>query len=154
VRQWSSFLSFVSRNLMRRYHIAATGLIALLTVLTCGCSRMTADDEAEWRKSFGIRADMPLKDLGEVELRAGIPKRVSIGGGQDCAITATVLTNGFVRLNLLYHSKGEAVGPGNSQSRPELPLAFRPSTVPARWRLPLPPIGPHRVVALRPVIVP
>ena len=134
--------------------IAATGLIGLLAVLAFSCSRMTAEDIADWRKSFGIPADMPMKDLGEVELRAGIPKRVSIGGGKDCTITATILTNGSVQLNLLYESKGEVIDAGKSQSHLERQLVFRPGTVPARWRLPLPPIGPHLVLAVRPIIIP
>ncbi|HXJ60126.1 MAG TPA: hypothetical protein VNU68_26060 [Verrucomicrobiae bacterium] len=139
---------------MRTYHTATIGLIGLLAVLAAGCSRMTADEEADWRKSFGIPAGMPMKDLGEVELRAGIPKRVSIGGGKDCTITATVLRNDSVQLNLLYEFKGEVIDGVKTQSHSERQLVFRPSMVPARWRLALPPIGPHLVVAMRPIIIP
>ena len=139
---------------MRTHHIAATSLIGLLAVLAVGCSRMTANEEADWRKSFGIPVDMPMKDLGEVELRAGIPKRVSVGWGKDCTITATVLTNGLVRMNLVYESRGEVIDGVKTQSHSERQFVFRPSTVPARWRLALPPIGPHSVVAIRPIIIP
>src|SRR5262245_25640395 len=142
------------RHSMCTHHIATASIIGLLAVLAVGCSGMTADEEADWRKSFGIAADMPMKDLGEVELRAGIPKRVSIGGGKDCTITATVLTNGLVQLNLLYKSKGEVIDDVKTQSQSERQLVFRPSMVPARWRLALPPIGPHFVVAMRPIIIP
>ena len=139
---------------MRAHYIATASLIGLLAVLAVGCSRMTAEDEADWRKSFGISADMPMKDLGEVELSAGVPKRVRIGGGKDCIITATVLTNGLVQLNLLYESKGEAIDGVKTSSYSERQLVFRPSSVPARWRLPLTPIGPDLVVAMRPIIRP
>src|SRR5258705_13331926 len=142
------------RHSMRTNHIAATSLVGLLAVLAVGCSRMTANEEADWRKSFGIPVDMPMKDLGEFELRAGIPKRVSVGWGKDCTITATVLTNGLVRMNLVYESRGEVIDGVKTQSHSERQFVFRPSTVPARWRLALPPIGPHSVVAIRPIIIP
>ena len=138
---------------MRAHYIATASLIGLLAVLV-GCSRMTAQDEADWRKAFGISADMPIKDLGEVELRAGIPKRVRIGGGKDCIVTATVLTNGLVQLNLLYESKGEVMDGVKTSVHSERQLVFRPSSVPARWRIPLTPIGPDLVVAMRPIISP
>ena len=142
------------RHSMRTPHIATTCLIGLLAVLAAGCSRMTADEEADWRKSFGIPAEIPMKDLGEVELRAGIPKRVSVGWGKDCTITATVLTNGLVQLNLVYESKGGVIDGAKTQSHSgRSQLMFHPSTVPAGWRLPLPPIGQHSVVAIRPIII-
>ena len=78
---------------MRSHHIATIGLIGLLAVLAVGCAKMSAEQEANVRKAFGVPADMPMKDLGEVELRAGIPKRVRLGAGKDCTITATKLTN-------------------------------------------------------------
>jgi hypothetical protein len=69
---------------MRTYHTATIGLIGLLAVLAAGCSRMTADEEADWRKSFGIPAGMPMKDLGEVELRAaGRPASLSSSGNKN-----------------------------------------------------------------------
>src|SRR5215211_5946212 len=95
------------RRSMRTHHIVTTGLMGLLTVLAVGCSRMTADEEHDVRLSFGLPADIPMKDHGVVELRVGIPKRVHAGWGKDCTVTATELTNGSVQLKLLYESKGE-----------------------------------------------
>jgi hypothetical protein len=116
---------------------------------------MTAGEEADVRKAFGVPADMPMKDLGEVELRAGIPKRVRIGWGKDCTMMATVLTNGLVQMNLVYEFKGEVIDGVKTQSHSERSqLAFRPDTVPARWRLCLFPKGQHLVVAMRPIIIP
>jgi hypothetical protein len=129
--------------------------VGLLAVLTVGCSRMTASEEADVRKSFGVPADMPMKDLGEVELRAGIPKRVRVAWGKDCTITATVLTNGLVQMNLVYEFKGEVIAGVKIQPHSEWSqLVFRPDTVPARWRLCLFPKGQHLVVAMRPIIIP
>jgi len=140
---------------MRTHHIFIPGLIGLLAVLTVGCSRMTADEEADVRKAFGVPADMPMKDLGEVELRAGIPKRVRVDWGKDCTITATVLTNGLVQMNLVYEFEGEVLDGVKTQSHSERSqLVFRPDTVPARWRLCLFPKGQHLVVAMRPIIIP
>jgi len=130
------------------------GFISLLAVLAVGCSRMTAEVEADVRKSFGIPADMPMKDLGVVKLRVGIPKRVNVGRGKDWTITATVLTNGLVQMNLLYESKGEVMDAVKTQSHSERSqLVFRPDMV-AGWRLCLPQMGEHFVVAMQPAVIP
>lgn len=143
------------RHVMRIRHIATIGFIGLLAVLAVGCSGMTADEEADVRKSFGAPADMPMKDLGEVELRAGIPKRVHLGAGKDCTLTATILTNGRVRLNLQYEFNGEIIDGVKTQSQSERSqVVFHPASVPARWRLCDFPKGQHFVVAMRPTIIP
>ncbi|HEY5910827.1 MAG TPA: hypothetical protein VJA21_09515 [Verrucomicrobiae bacterium] len=140
---------------MRRHHIAAIGLIGLVAVLTVGCSWLTAEEEAEVRQSFGVPSDMPMNDLGEVRLRAGMPKRVRLGAGKDCTLTATVLTNGSVQLNLLYEFKGEIIDGVKTQSHSERSQSvFRPNSVPAGWRLCLFPKGEQFVVAIRPIVVP
>ena len=140
---------------MRTHHFATTSLIGLLAVVAVGCSRMTADEEADVRKSFGVSADMPMKDLGEVELRASVPKRVRLGVGKDCTLTATILTNGMVRLNLQYEFKGEIIDGVKTQSQSEQSqVVFHPASVPARWRLCVFPKGQHFVVAMRPIIIP
>jgi len=135
--------------------ITTISFVVLLAVLTAGCSRMTADQEANVRKAFGVPADMPMKDLGEVELRAGIPKRVRLGAGKDCTITATRRTNGLTELNLLYEFKDEIIDGVKTPSHSERSQAvFRPDSVPAGWRLCLFPKGQHFVVAMRPIILP
>jgi len=140
---------------MRIHHIATIGFIGLLADLAVGCSRLTAVDEAEVRQSFGVPADMPMKDLGEVELRAGIPKRVRLDAGKNCTLTATMLTNGLVQLNVLYEFKGEIIDGVRTQSHSERSqLVFRPSAVTAGWRLCVFPKGQHFVVAMRPIIIP
>jgi len=139
---------------MRLYHIATIGCIGLLAVLAVGCSRLTAVDEAEVRQSFGVPADMPMKDLGEVELRADIPKRVRLGAGKNCTLTATILTNGLVQLNVLYEFKDEIIDGVRTQSHSERSQSvFHPESV-AGWRLCLFPKGQHFVVALQPSIIP
>ncbi len=144
---------------MRIQHLVTLGSIALLAVLAISCSKMTADVEADVRKSFGIPADMPMKDLGAVEFRAGIPKRVRLGAGKDCTITVTVLTNGFARMNLLYESKGAVIDGVMTQAHSERSeLVFRPAMVPAGWRLCAGPFGERLgeplVLAIQPVITP
>jgi hypothetical protein len=139
---------------MRLHHFATIGFIGLLAVLAVGCSRMTAEEEADVRKSFGIPADTPMKDLGVVEFRAGIPKRVRLGAGKDCIITATVLTNGSVQMNLVYEFKGEVIDGVKTQSHSERSqLVFRPEMV-AGWRLCLPQMGQHFAVVMQPTIIP
>jgi hypothetical protein len=138
-----------------RTRIAATSLIGLLAVLAVGCSRLTADEEADVRKAFGVPADMPMKDLGEIELREGKAKRVRIGWGKDCTITATALTNGLVQMNLLYEFKGGVIDGVRTPSYSEpSQVVFRPSWVPAGWRLCVFPKSEYLVVAMRPIILP
>ena len=140
---------------MRTHQIATTSFLGLLAVLAAGCSRMTAVEEAEVRQAFGVPADMPMKDLGEVELRAGIPKRVRVGWGNDCTITATLLTNGLVQLNLIYESKVKIVDGVKTQPHSEgSQSVFRPNSVPADWRVCFFPKGQHLAVAIRPTIIP
>src|SRR5262245_22802988 len=74
------------------HEIGAMSLVGLLMVLAVGCSEMTRDEAADVRKSFGLPADMPLMELGVVKLQMGVPKRVSVGWGKDCTVTATVMT--------------------------------------------------------------
>lgn len=139
---------------MRINQVAATGLISVLAALAVGCSNIPAVEKAEVRQSFGIPADTPMKDLGAVKLRAGIPKRVSVGRGKDWTITATLLTNGLVRMNLLYESKGQVIDGVETRSRLERSqLVFRPAMV-AGWRLCLPQVGEQFVVAMQPTIIP
>ncbi len=145
---------------MRIHHIATLGFIGLLAVLAVGCSRMTADEEHDVRLSFGLPADIPMKDLGVVELHAGIPKRVSAGWGKDCTITATVLTNGSVQMNLLNESKGEVIDGVKTQSHSEqsqliIPRKWvpRPGGPDRGWCC-FPPMGRHLVVAIKPIIIP
>jgi hypothetical protein len=144
---------------MRRQHIAMLGLIGLLAVLALGCARMTADEEAEMRQAFGIPAGMPMKDLGVIEFRAGLPKRVHLGAGKDCTITATVLTNGLVQLNLVYESQSEVSDGVKTQAHTERSqLVFRAGSLwfPRAGRpgwLCLPGTGQHLAVALQPKII-
>jgi hypothetical protein len=80
---------------------------------------------------------------------------VRLSAGKDCTITATVLTNGLVQLNLLYEFKGEIIDGVKTQSHSEQSQSvFRPDSVPAGWRLCLFPKGQHFVVAMRPTIIP
>lgn len=145
---------------MRIHHLATIGFSGLLAVLAVGCSRRTAEEEADVRKSFGVPADMPMKDLGAVELRAGIPKRVHVGSGKDCTFTATVLTNGLVRLNLLYESQGEVMAGAKPQSHSERSFVFRPRPGWYCFFLPpvpqpdLPRMGQHLVVAVQLTVIP
>jgi hypothetical protein len=144
---------------MRIHPITTIGFIGLLAALALGCSGLTAVEEAEVRQSFGVPADMPMKDLGEVELRAGMPKRVSVGWGKHCTVTAIVLTNGSVQLNLLYESGGEVIDglkhqPYSERSQVVLPADLLARAMKAKSWFCFPPMRPHFVVAMKPIIIP
>lgn len=155
----ASLIHWPPRQPMRAQHVAVIGVTGLAAVLTIGCSRMTATEQAEVRQSFGLPADMPLKDLGAVELRVGIPKRVSAGWGKECTVTATVLTNGSVQLDLLYESRGEVINgvktrPYSERTRVVLPPRLLARAMQSKGWLCFPPMRPHFVVAMRPIVIP
>lgn len=144
---------------MRIYHLTTIGFIALLAVLSVGCSGMTAEEEAAVRQSFNVPANMPLKDLNAVELHGGIPKRVNVGWGKDCTVTAIVLTNGAVQLNLLYESRGEVIDgvktqPYSERSQVVLPPGLLERGMKSKSWLCFPPMRPRFVVAMKPIVIP
>jgi hypothetical protein len=144
---------------MRIYQIVTIGFIALLAALAGGCSRMTAEVEAEVRQSFGVPADMPMKDLGDLEFHAGIPRRVRLGAGKSCTITASVLTNASVQFNLLYESRGEVIEgveiqPYSERSQVVLTPRLLASAMKTKSWLCFPPLRPHFVVAMQPTFIP
>lgn len=144
---------------MRIHPITTIGFIGLLAALALGYSRMSAVEKAEMRQSFGLPADMPVKDLGVVALHAGIPKRVSVGWGKHCTVTAIVLTNGSVQLNLLYESEGEVIDgvkhqPYSERSQVVLPAELLARAMKAKSWFCFPPMRPHFVVAMKPSLIP
>jgi hypothetical protein len=144
---------------MRINQIVTIGFSGLLAVLAVGCSRMTVAETAEMRQAYGLPADMPVKDLGVLELHVGIPKRVSVGWGKDCTVTAIVLTNASVQLNLLYESRGEVIDgvktqPYSERSQSVLPAGLVARAMKAKSWFCFPPMRPHFVVAMKPIILP
>jgi hypothetical protein len=139
---------------MRIRYLPLVASMSLLAVVAVGCDRMTPQLEAELRQSFGLPANMPLKDFGGVEFRPGQPRKLPLGGGRECTITVTVLTPGQAQMTLLYASPGGVIDgvrrPPHSQRSQ---LVFRPESVPAGWRICA---GPFEgsALALRPIIVP
>ncbi len=139
---------------MRTRYIAIIGFIGLLGVTVVGCSRMSAEQEAEVRQSYGIPADMPMEDLGVVKFRAGIPKRVRLGRGKNCTMTATLLTNGLVQMTFAWESKVKVIDGVKAEFQPERSqFVFRPAAVKG-WRICLPQMAQHVAVVMEPTIVP
>ena len=93
---------------MHIHHIIPIAATALFVAFAVSCSK-TTPAEAALRRDFSIPANMPVKDLGEVQLTADTPKRMSLGKGKDCTISATALTNDLLRMNLVYESANEIV---------------------------------------------
>jgi hypothetical protein len=128
-------------------HIAIIGLTSLTAVFAISCSSTTAT-EAKLRQDFSIAADMPIQDLGVVELSAGTPKRVSLGKDKDLTITATVLTNDLLQMNLVYEAKDELIDGKPVQMRSERSqFLLRPGMRCA------PKVGQHLVVVMKPTVI-
>jgi len=133
---------------MRIKHLVTRGSAAVLfAVLAVACSR-TKGEEAKLRQEFSIPADMLVKDLGVIGLIPDTPKRLSLGPGKDCTITAAVLTNGIIQMNLAYESKEEIVEGKAVQAYSERSqFLLQPDMRCA------PKMGKNLVVVMRPAII-
>jgi hypothetical protein len=104
--------------------------------------------EARLRQEFSIPAGMPVRDLGVVALHPDTPKRIALGDGRDCTITATPLTNGLLQMNVAYTAKEEVVKGQTTHNFSQR----------ARFLLPVgrgcaPKLGEHLMVVLRPAMI-
>jgi len=120
---------------------------------------MTPDEAAEVRISFGLPADIPLKDLGAVKLRVGTPQRVRAGKNENCTITATTQMNGNIRFSLLYESDGEIINgvkvqPYSEKTQTELSQHLLATAMKSKSWLCFPAMHANFVVAMRPVVIP
>ena len=120
---------------------------------------MTQQEAAEVRIAFGLPADMPLKDLGAVELRVGPSKRVRAGKNQYCTITATTQTNGNIRFSLLYESDGEIINgvkvqPYSEKTQTEISQHLLATAMKSKSWLCFPRMHANFVVAMRPIMLP
>jgi hypothetical protein len=94
-------------NTMRTAHITTCALV-LVTLLAVSCSKSPSEHPGQAenvRQSSSPPADMPTADLGEVELTASTPKRVSLAAGKECIIIPTVLADGSIQMDLPVESK-------------------------------------------------
>ena len=119
----------------------------MLGWFAAGCSRTSAE-EAKLRRELSIPARMAMKNLGVVELRADSPKRVSLGPGKDCIVTATMLTNGLLQMNLAYEAKdakadGSRTNNYSQHSRFLLPAGKQCAVK----------FGPDLMVVMRPTLI-
>jgi len=95
---------------MRTPHIITTSATVLVALFAVGCSESPSEPAVQAtnvRQVSSLPADMPTKDLGEVELTAQTQKRVSLGDGKDCVITPTVLADGNLQMDLSVERKGD-----------------------------------------------
>ena len=132
---------------MNMRHIVSLALAALAAVGVVGCSKTNARD-ARLRQEFSIPADMPVRDLGVVELRSDTPQRIVLGDGKDCTVTATLLTNGLLQMNVVYYAKEEVVKGQTTHNFSQR----------SRFLLPVgrgcaPKLGEHLMVVMRPAMI-
>jgi hypothetical protein len=132
---------------MNMQHIVSLALAALTAVGVVGCSETNARD-VNLRQEFSIPPDMPVRDLGVVELRADMPKRILLGDGKDCTITATLLTNGLLQMDVAYTAKEEVVKgqtTHNFSQRSQFLLPVGRGCAPK--------LGEHLTVVMRPAMI-
>jgi Flp pilus assembly secretin CpaC len=95
---------------MRTPHIITTSATILVALFAAGCSKSPSEPTAQAtnvRQVSSLPADMPKRDLGEVELTAQNQKRVSLGDGKACVITPTVLADGNLQMDLSIERTGD-----------------------------------------------
>ena len=112
-----------------------------------GCSKTNARD-AKLRQEFSIPADMPVRDLGVVELRSDTPKHIVLGDGKDCTVTGTPLTNGLLQMNVAYTAKEEVV-----KGQPTHNFSQRSQFLLPIGRGCAPKLGEHLTVVMRPAMI-
>ncbi len=123
-------------------------VIILTILLIPACSKMT-EEEAQIRQDFSsIPADMPVKNLGEVEFVSGSPKSIELNDEKSLAITATVQLDGSIQMLFEYESTERKVGGIIKESYSEQrQFLLRPGMRCA------PQLGDDLVVVLRPTII-
>ena len=136
-----------SRHIMNLRHIVSLVLAALAAVGVVSCSK-TNERDAQLRQEFSIPANMPVRDLGVVELRSNTPTRIVLGDGKDCTITATPLTNGFLQMNVAYTAKEEVVKGQTTHN-----FAQRSQFLLPVGRGCAPKLGEHLTVVMRPAMI-
>jgi len=132
---------------MHIQHIITIAAAALFAALAVSCSK-TTPEEAALRQRFSIPADMPVKDLGEIQLIADTPKRLSLGKGKDCTISATALTNDLLRMSLVYESANEIVDGTTAHNYTE-----RSTFLLHRGQQCAPKMGKQLMVVMKPVLI-
>jgi hypothetical protein len=93
---------------MRLQQIITANASLLVVMLAVSCSKASSELAGEpknVRQVSSLPADMPTVDLGEVELTASTPKRVSLADGKECVITPTLLADGSIQMDLAVESK-------------------------------------------------
>lgn len=132
---------------MRIQLVITTAAVGLFAFLAVSCSK-TPPEEAALRQRFSIPDDMPVRDLGEVQLTAGTPRRVSLGKGRDCSISAVSLTGDLLRMTLVYESSDELVDGVTASHYTE-----RSTFLLHRGERCAPKMGKQLMVVMRPVLM-
>ncbi len=98
--------------------------VVLVALFAGGCSKSPNEAQtANPQHVLSHPTDMPMKDLGEVELVNHTQKRFSLGDGKECVIISTVLANGNLQMDLSIEGKG---GDGKIQRLEQARLTARP----------------------------
>jgi hypothetical protein len=58
--------------------------------------------DAKLRRDIHIPADMPIRDLGAIELSANTPRIINLGVGKDLTVTAYSMTNNMLQMSVAY----------------------------------------------------
>jgi Flp pilus assembly secretin CpaC len=91
---------------MRIKHIIITNAAVLVAVFAASCSKSEQTGQAtHFQKVSAPPANMPMKDLGEIEFTGPTQKRISLGDGKDCVITPTLLADGNIEMAVVVERK-------------------------------------------------
>ncbi len=102
-------------HFMRLPHI---GLVCAMALSAAGCARESAQ-LAQVRRELSVPRNVPIRDLGVLELAADKPKWVHLGAGRDLSITASVISNDLYQMHVVYTSTNSAFFGHLTRSRTE-----------------------------------
>lgn len=83
-------------------------LICAVALSATGCVRESAQ-LAQVRRELSVPANVPIRDLGVLELTAGKPKWVHLDAGRDLSVTASVISNDLYQMQVAYTSTNSSL---------------------------------------------
>ena len=89
-------------------------LVSVTLLLAPSCSEQSIQ-EAKLRRELHIPADMPIRDLGTVELLVNSPRVIDLGDGKVVTVTTYGITNDLLQISVAYTYKHQPLAGRKAQ---------------------------------------
>jgi len=84
-------------------------LVSVTLLLAPSCSEQSIQ-EAKLRRELHIPADMPIRDLGTVELLVNSPRVIDLGDGKVVTVTTYGITNDLLQISVVHIQASASCG--------------------------------------------